>query len=140
MAEIVASELILTPAEASSPRRWLFEQHRLQLFPSFRLVGVGSQITAAVGSLDTHMGNTYAIRVELKNFPYCRPSVFPQDWQVHPLAPHKFADGSLCIMRFDQWRSYFTVALVVAKTAIWLGKYEIWKRNGHTWPGREQKH
>ena len=28
-------------------------------------------------------------------------------------------------MRSDQWRRHFTVALVIAKAAIWLGKYEI---------------
>jgi hypothetical protein len=29
---------------------------------------------------------------------------------------------------------------VIAKAAIWLGKYEIWKRNGNHWPGIGQSH
>jgi hypothetical protein len=41
-------------------------------------------------------------------------------------------------MRSDQWRRHFTVALVVTKTAIWLNKYELWKRNGRAWPGLGQ--
>jgi len=140
MSEIAAPGLELTIAEASSSYRWTMEQQKLSLFPSFKFVGIGSKITAAVGTLDTHSGNTYGIRVDLSNFPYARPSVSPRDWEVHPLAPHKFSDGSICIMKSDQWRMHFTVALVLAKAAIWLGKYEIWKRNGHNWPGLGQSH
>jgi hypothetical protein len=140
MVEISAPDLVLSVAEANSSNRWIFEQRKLDFFPSVRFVGAGGKITAAVGTLDTHSGNTYGIRVDLTNFPYSLASVFPRDWQVHPEAPHKYRNGSLCIMRNDQWRFHFTVALVLAKTAIWLGKYEIWKRNGHAWPGLEQSH
>jgi hypothetical protein len=65
--------------------------------------------------------------------------VRPKDWAVRADAPHYFNDGSICIMRLDQWRRIYTVALVVAKTAIWLGKYELWKREGR-WPGLGQRH
>jgi len=140
MVEIAAPDLVLSAAEANSPTRWAIEQRKISFFPSVKFVAAGSKVTAAVGTLDTHSGNTYGIRVDLTNFPYSRPRVFPRDWQVHPAAPHKFTDGSLCIMRNDQWRFHFTVALVLAKTAIWLGKYEIWKRNGHVWPGLGQPH
>ena len=68
------------------------------------------------------------------------PKIFPKAWTIHPEAPHKFSDGSICIMKSAQWRQHFTVAFVVAKAAIWLGKYELWKRNGHRWPGLEQPH
>lgn len=140
MAEIEAAMLELTAAQANSALRWNYEQERLKRFPAFRFVGIGCNITAADGALDTQAGNTYGIRVELKNFPYASPSVFPRDWTPHPEVPHKFNDGSLCIMRSNQWRTHFTVALVIAKAAIWLGKYELWKRNGHVWPGLGQSH
>ncbi len=140
MAEILAPDLVLTIIEVNSPNRWAIEQRKLDFFPSVKFFGVGSKITAAVGTLDTHSGNTYGIRADLTNFPYSLPSVFPRDWQLHPLAPHKFTNGGLCIMRADQWRFHFTVALVLAKTAVWLAKYEIWKRNGQVWPGLGQPH
>jgi hypothetical protein len=140
MVEISAPALELAVVEANSSNRWAFEQQKLKLFPSFRFVATGGKVTAAVGAIDTQMNNTYGIRVDLTNFPYSRPSIFPTDWEPHPSAPHRFHDGSLCIMRSDQWRYHFTVALAIAKASIWLGKYEIWKRNGQRWPGLGQAH
>lgn len=141
MAEIVAPALELTAAEANSPTRWAIEQQKLnEFFPNVKLVGNAGKVTAAVGTLDTHARNTYGIRVELTNFPYSMPRVFVRDYPLHPDTPHKFKDGSLCTMRSDQWRFHFSVAMVLAKTAVWLGKYEIWKSNGHRWPGRGQAH
>jgi hypothetical protein len=140
MAEIQATgDLILTTAEMQT-NRWYYEQERLRRFPAFALIRPNGQVISAEGAIDTQNGNTYGIRLTLDGFPYALPKVFPKGWTPHPSAPHKYLDGSLCIMRSDQWRQYFTVALVVAKTAIWLGKYEIWKRNGHLWPGLGQAH
>jgi hypothetical protein len=140
MPEIEAAMLELTAAQANSALRWSYEQEKLKRFPAFRFVRVGTNITGVVGALDTQVGNTYGVRVELQNFPFARPTVFSRDWTPHPDVPHRFNDGSLCVMRSDQWRTYFTVALVIAKVAIWLGKYELWKRNGHIWPGLGQHH
>ena len=140
MSEIAANQdLFLTPAEMG-PNRWYNERGRLRLFPAFVLLGSNGQITAAEGAIDTQNGNTYAIRILLKRYPYALPQIFPKGWTLYPGVSHIYLDGSLCIMRSDQWRRHFTVALVVAKTAIWLGKYEIWKRNGHVWPGLGQAH
>lgn len=140
MSEIEAAKnLILTPAEMQA-NRWHYERTKLHLFPSFVLLGTNGNITAAEGALDTQCNNTYGIRIVLDNYPYALPKVHPKGWTVHPEVKHRFIDGSLCVMRTDQWRRHFTVALVVAKAAIWLNKYELWKRNGHYWPGLEQKH
>ena len=140
MSEIQAGpELVLKPEELCA-NRWYFERQKLKLFPTFALLGVNGQVTAAEGALDTQCNNSYGIRILLDNYPYALPKAYPRGWTVHPEVKHKFIDESLCIMRTDQWRRYFTVALVVAKTAIWLNKYELWKRNGHGWPGLEQKH
>jgi len=131
---------MLTVSEAQAVNRWYYEREKLRLFPAFVLLGSAGQVTAAEGAIDTQASNTYGIRIELANYPYALPKIFPKDWTLHPAAPHHFIDGSLCIMRSVQWRTQFTVAFVVAKTAIWLAKYEIWKRNGHIWPGLEQRH
>ncbi len=139
--EITAdANLMLTITEAQSSNRWYYEREKLRVFPAFELLGVGGRVSAAQGAIDSQKGNTYGIRIELTGFPNALPTVVPIGWAPHPSVRHKFADGSLCIMRSAQWRTHFTVALVVAKTAIWLAKYEIWKRNNHHWPGLEQKH
>ena len=140
MPEIEArQDLILAPSEMSV-NRWYYERERLRLFPTFALLRSDGQITAADGAIDTQNGNTYEIRITLGGYPYSLPRIFPRGWTLHPGVPHIYSNGSLCIMRSDQWRRHFTIALVVAKTAIWLGKYEIWKRNGHVWPGLGQAH
>lgn len=140
MAEITSDLLTLSTADAQSPHRWFYEKQRLATFPSFCFVGANGKVTAARGTLDTQNGNTYALRIELPRYPFALPSVYPSDWTIHPESPHKYNNGTICIMRSDQWRQHFTVALVIAKAAIWLAKYEIWKRNGHVWPGLGQRH
>jgi len=134
-------DLLLTASEAQF-NRWRHEAEKLRMFPAFALLGTrDGEITAAEGALDTQVsGNTYGIRIVLDNYPYSLPRIFPKGWTPNPATPHRFTDGSLCIMRSSQWRTHFTIALVVAKTAIWLGKYEVWRRNGHTWPGLQQRH
>ena len=118
MPDISATDdLILAPAEMGTSR-WHYERERLRLFPAFALLGTSGQITAAEGALDTQSGNTYGIRIVLDNYPYALPTVFSKGWTIHPAVTHKYSDKSLCIMRSDQWRRHFTVALVITKTAI----------------------
>ena len=121
MAEISSGELTLTTAEAQSASRWTYERQRLAMFPNFHFVGVNGTITGARGTLDTQNNNTYALRIELPRYPHALPTVHPADWTIHPSSPHKYNDGSICIMRAAQWRNHFTVALVVAKAAITTG-------------------
>ena len=137
--DIWAPDLTLTIAESQASNRWYLEQEKLRYYPTFTLLRGGGTIAGAEGTLNTQNGNTYAIRIELKNYPFEKPTVRPKDWTIHPKSPHYFSDGSICIMRADQWRRIYTVALVVAKTALWLGKYEIWKREQY-WPGLGQSH
>lgn len=139
MIEISSDKLILTSAEIQG-NRWPYEQAKLRMFPAFKFLSSGGIIVAAEGALDTQYGNTYGLRIELNNYPFSLPKIRPKGWPIHPSSPHQFNDGSICVMRSDQWRRHFTVALVIAKAAIWLGKYEIWKRNGNFWPGLGQSH
>lgn len=141
MGEISSDQLTLNGLQLSN--RWAYEQQKLRLFPAFTFLGNAGTIVAAEGAVETQNGNSYALRIELNNYPFSLPKIRPKPgsgWAIHPSAPHQFNDGTMCIMRSDQWRRHFTVALVIAKAAIWLAKYEIWKRNGHFWPGLGQKH
>jgi hypothetical protein len=139
MIEIGSDKLILTAAEIQG-NRWPYEQAKLRMFPAFNFLRSGASIVAVEGGLDTQYGNTYGLRIELNNYPFNLPKVRPKGWSIHPSSPHQFSDGSICVMRSDQWRRHFTIALVIAKAAVWLGKYEIWKRNGNYWPGLGQSH
>jgi len=141
LGEISSDQLTLGAAELLN--RWPYEQQKLRLFPAFAFLAKDGAVVAAEGALETQYGNRYALRIELNNYPFSLPKIKPKPgsgWAIHPSAPHQFSDGSMCVMRSDQWKRHFTVALLVAKAAVWLGKYEIWKRNGHYWPGLGQKH
>jgi hypothetical protein len=138
--EIQAAENLLLSPQELQLNRWYIEREKLRLFPAFEFLASNGSIVAAEGALDTQYNNSYGIRVVLANYPSALPTIHPKGWSVHPDAPHKYNDGSLCVMRAAQWRTHFTVALVVTKTAIWLNKYELWKRNGHKWPGLGQAH
>jgi ubiquitin-protein ligase len=139
MIDISSDNLVLTSSEIQG-NRWPYEQAKLRMFPAFDFRRSGDSIVAAEGTLNTQYGNTYRLRIELNNYPFNLPKIRPKDWTIHPSSPHQFNDGSICVMRSDQWRRHFTVALVIAKAAVWLGKYEIWKRNGNYWPGLGQNH
>jgi hypothetical protein len=139
MIEISSDKLTLTSAEIQG-NRWAYELEKLRMFAHFKLLSSAGVPVAAEGTLNTQYGYTYALRIELNNYPFSLPKIRPKDWSIQASAPHQFNDGSICVMRSEQWRRHFTVALVVAKTAIWLGKYEIWQRNGHFWPGLGQHH
>src|SRR6059036_1455689 len=103
------THLVLSATEMNS--RWYYEREKLRMFPAFVLVGRNSDIVAAEGTLDTQYNNRYAMRIELASYPFSLPKVWPKDWTIHPDCPHKYNDGSICIMRSDQWQRNFTIAL-----------------------------
>src|SRR5437773_12239539 len=101
MPEIEATkDLILTSGEMQA-NRWYHEQERLRRFSAFALVGPNGQVTAAEGAVSTQYENAYGIRIVLDGFPNALPKVLPRGWALHPEVPHRYADGSLCIMRSD---------------------------------------
>jgi ubiquitin-protein ligase len=90
------------------------------------------------GGLRTNKGRVYQIRIEIPpNYPHSIPYVFPIGWEAN--CPHAYKAGNLCIMRPDQWRPIFSLAFVVAKVALWLNKYDVYRAKGY-WPGNEQQH
>jgi hypothetical protein len=93
----------------------------------------------AQGTLRTFTGSEYGIWITLpEGYPHGFPKVHPYGW-TPAKNPHMYADGTLCVMHPRQWSSFFSVAAVVAKVAIWLNKYEIWVEE-QVWPGPQQPH
>ncbi|WP_066361823.1 hypothetical protein [Herbidospora mongoliensis] len=120
--------------------RLYVEQEKLQAyFPQFTLTQKsGSGKVRAKGVLTTNTGRRYPVKIKLPDrYPHDIPKVFPVDWDSR--SPHSYVDGHICIMRDDQWRTYFSVAFAVAKSALWLNKFDVWKSEGY-WPGNEQEH
>ncbi len=135
-----SSGLVITASDSGIDRASVESRKLLEHFPQFALLKSGGSIDGAKGWLKTNAGNTYRIQIKTSSsFPYELPTVWPTDWTPPASCPHRFQSGSLCIMRSAQWTSTFTIAFVVAKTAIWLNKYDVWRSSG-AWPGKSQPH
>ncbi|MFC0533283.1 hypothetical protein [Phytohabitans kaempferiae] len=107
-------------------------------FPGFTLRRSQGDIWAdAAGTLRTFADKRYQIRIILgSNFPHTVPDIEPVGWRPKS-NPHMYPSGNLCVMRSSQWSSFMTTAVMVAKAAIWLNKYEVWLDKRY-WPGSEQ--
>ena len=111
-------------------------------FPGFSFYSQGDRVSSVQGRLRTSYGNYYYVRVGVPpNYPYAMPEIeLPQD-TIDPSCPHQFTGGRICVMRSAQWSSTLSLAFMVAKVAVWLNKYDSWKRNGRrAWPGKGQEH
>lgn len=107
-------------------------------FPQFTLAESAAADTYAVatGQLSTFVGRSYGLRIILPSkYPHELPSIDPDGWTPRH-NPHLIG-SELCVMRSNQWRSFMSVAFVVAKSALWLNKYEVFLSKG-IWPGPEQ--
>lgn len=135
---VVPRSLLITDADAS--RRLYLEQQKLaEHFRQFSFAKIsGTNRLCAVGALRTNIGCTYKIQIQLPgDYPHSIPSIFPVGWDS--TCPHVYKAGNLCVMRPDQWRPFFSIAFVVAKSAIWLNKFDVYHTRGY-WPGNEQRH
>ena len=124
-----------------SGSRWQSEAAIMDnYFPHFsiKLNSLNAAISAeAKGTLHTFAGNAYPVSVVAPaNYPRSIPVVVPDGWT--PIKnPHVYTNGALCLMKAEQWIPQYSLAFFVAKAALWLNKYEIW-RTDRIWPGSEQ--
>ncbi len=135
-------EVIFSSYELSRPRMAL-EKEKMQMhFPSFDFYATFGRITSVRGYIYTNYDNSYYIKVHVgAKYPYELPEVTLPHTSLELGCPHKFSSDKICIMRSAQWSSSLSLAFVVAKTAIWLNKYDSWIRNGRLrWPGKGQSH
>ena len=118
------------------------EQQKMQgRFPTMSFYGTDEEVTAIRGALTTNYGNLYSIRISVPDsYPYSIPRITVEP-EPDEDCRHIYPDGSICVMKSAQWSKTYSLALLVAKTAMWLNKYDQWKANGKCrWPGREQRH
>ncbi|GAA1633490.1 hypothetical protein ACFQY4_16935 [Catellatospora bangladeshensis] len=136
---VIPRRLLILGEDLRGRNRWAVEQARLaNAFPQFRWAASGNTYQVH-GKLTTNLRRQYAIYVALpSDYPHRLPKIFPNGWAIES-CPHAYVEGNMCIMRPDQWRPIYSVAVAVAKAAIWLNKYEVYRHNGY-WPGTEQGH
>ncbi|WP_290054349.1 hypothetical protein [Amycolatopsis solani] len=132
--QVTRSLLVASEGDRLAAERAILLQH----FPQFTIVGNGKhgRFAVATGTLRTFAGKSYGIKVVAESsYPHVLPDVEPSGW-VPTSNPHMIGK-SLCVMRSNQWQSYMSLAFLVAKSALWLNKYEVFLIR-RIWPGPEQ--
>lgn len=138
----VSSDLVFMGEDLRRPR-WAVERAKIdRAFSGMSFYGSGGGISSVQGYLYTSYGRKYYVKVTVpEHYPYVMPEVWLPNHSVDTGCPHVYADGSVCVMKSDQWSSSLSIAYVIAKAAVWLNKYDSWIKNGKVrWPGMEQPH
>jgi ubiquitin-protein ligase len=136
--EFVVPRKLLIEDGSMSKRLYTEQQKLAENFRQFSFVRDRRGEVNVTGALRTNAGKVYEVKIELPpDYPHSIPFIIPVGWKAK--CPHVYTAGNLCIMRPDQWRPIFSLAFVVAKTAIWLNKYDVYHKKGY-WPGNEQQH
>lgn len=138
----VNQDLIFTGSDLLRPRMAVEKEKMARSFPGFHFYGSETRVTSVQGYLTTSYGGNYHVKIEIgTDYPYGRPSIYLPTANIAGNTPHRFNDGSICVMRREQWSSTLSLAFLVAKAAIWVNKYDSWIQNGKgRWPGKGQAH
>lgn len=123
--------------------RWAVEREKLKSqFPGFRFYTLDERVSSVKGNLTTNYGNTYFVNIKIpEDYPYVLPDIELPYHSTASGCPHRYTGDRICVMRSAQWSASLSLAFLVAKAAIWLNKYDLWKNKGkRRWPGRGQSH
>ena len=136
----VSQKLIFSGTDLSRPRMSVEAEKINACVSGFSLYGSEGKVTSVRGVIITSYEHSYNVRITVpEHYPY----VIPQAFVEEPLdsCPHRYTDGSLCLMKNGQWSSTLSLAFIIVKTAVWLNKYDAWRRAGSVqWPGTQQRH
>lgn len=73
-------------------------------------------------------------------YPYSMPKVYVRKPALRSNSYHMFQEGNICYQHSSTWNpGKHDLSHVIARTAKWLNKYEVWLQTGR-WPGKEIRH
>ena len=99
--------------------------------------GLGVFVKAA---FQTSAGNVYTIVITFPNYPNQMPTVMVTQPPIRGNCPHRYREGNICYLHHSYWNpGAHDLTLVLARTAKWLNKYEVWCVKGK-WPGAQILH
>jgi len=141
MTEIATNKkLIFTGEDLINPRMAVESKKMNKFFPQIRFYASGGTVTSVQGYLKTSYGNSYYIKIAISSeYPYEKPTITLPNTTIKAGCPHKFVNDTICVMKAEQWSSTYSLAFMVAKTALWVNKYDLWQRKGY-WAGKGQPH
>ena len=92
-------------------------------------------------ALQTTQGNVYTLAIAFPEaYPNTMPTVHVRRPALRSNSPHRYNSGNICYLHPTMWNpGLHNLTFVIARTAKWLNKYDLWVRNGR-WPGAEILH
>lgn len=91
-------------------------------------------------AFQTSVGRTYIVAVHLNDYPSRMPQVYVTQPGLIQSVPHRYREGNLCYLHPSMWNpGMHNLTFVLARTAKWLNKYEVWRETGQ-WPGAQLAH
>jgi hypothetical protein len=109
---------------------------------SFALVEAYPTVDGGVyvkAGLQTSAGNAYIASLTFLNYPSQMPRVEISKPTL-PQTPHRYNGGHICYLHPNMWNpGRHNIEFVLARTAKWLNKYEVWRATGR-WPGAQLQH
>lgn len=73
-------------------------------------------------------------------YPNNMPKVYVDKPKFSTPPPHFYNAGNICYLHSTMWNpGIHDLSFVIARTAKWLNKYEVWRNTG-TWPGASIAH
>jgi len=133
-----SKDLVFTGGDLLRPRMTVEQEKVNTHFPGFSFYATQGRLTSIKGYLRTSYGGSYYVSIQIPpSYPYEGPTVLLPYETIDSGVHHKFSSHEPCLMKADQWSSSLSIAFIIAKTAIWVNKYDSWKRTGQ-WPGTQQ--
>lgn len=91
-------------------------------------------------AFQTSAGNTYVTSVTFRDYPDRMPRVDVTHPVLPPSHKHRYDAGNICYLHHAMWNpGLHNLTFVLARTAKWLNKYDVWRKTGK-WPGAEVPH
>jgi len=103
-------------------------------YPQFVLKSDDNKRLFWDGMLQTNFDTLYRVNINYPmSYPWQKPKLEIVQPQIDPFAPHRFADGSLCVYPKGWNHKQATAPAAVPLIAAWLALYEIFLRTGEGW-------
>ena len=91
-------------------------------------------------AMQTSQGEIYTLQIDFPHYPNQAPEVRVRLPGLKPGTPHKYPGNQICYVHPKMWNpGRHNLTFVLARTAKWLHKYEVWSRS-YRWPGAGHRH
>ena len=109
-------------------------------FPNLDSYPTESGSLLVLVALQTSLGRMYTLEITFEHYPNLEPRVRVRKPNLDFRAPHQYEGSRICYIHPKLWNpGLHNLTFVIARSAKWLNKYEVWRNSGN-WPGAGHDH